>query len=306
MPLDFPASPTNGQTYTSAGITWTYNSTYTTWDVSSAGPVGIQGFTGSRGFTGSAGFTGSQGIIGFTGSQGVGFTGSQGVGFTGSASTVIGFTGSQGPIGFTGSQGSIGFTGSQGVIGFTGSQGVIGFTGSQGPIGFTGSRGFTGSVGFTGSLGGTGFTGSGYGTGASVQMGSLGVGTAASGVSGEIRAIDNITAYYSSDRRFKENIEPIADAISKVISIGGKTFNWSDEYISAHGGADGYFITKGDFGVIAQDVELVFPLAVRIRPDNTLAVDYEKLSALAFQAIKEQQELINKLIARVDVLENNN
>ena len=154
-----------------------------------------------------------------------------------------------------------------------------------------------------GDQGATGFTGSGYGTTASVQMGSLGVGTAASGTSGEIRAIDNITAYYSSDRKFKENIQPIADAISKVISIGGKTFNWSDDYIASHGGADGYFITRGDFGVIAQDVELVFPLAVRKRPDNTLAVDYEKLCALAFQAIKEQQDLINTLNARVNKLE---
>lgn len=31
MPLDFPSSPTNGQTYTSAGKTYTYNSAKGVW-----------------------------------------------------------------------------------------------------------------------------------------------------------------------------------------------------------------------------------------------------------------------------------
>jgi hypothetical protein len=133
-------------------------------------------------------------------------------------------------------------------------------------------------------------------------MGSLGVGVAASGTTGEIRATNNITAFYTSDRKFKENIKPIENALDKVIEIGGKTFDWSDEYIAAHGGADGYFITSTDFGVIAQDVESVFPLAIRKRNDGTLAVDYEKLCALAFQAIKEQQININKLEKKIDTL----
>ena len=54
---------------------------------------------------------------------------------------------------------------------------------------------------------------------------------------------------------------------------------------------------KSDFGVIAQDVEAVFPVAVRTREDGTMAVDYEKLCALAFQAIAE-------LRAEVEALKN--
>lgn len=50
--------------------------------------------------------------IGYTGSVGVGYTGSAIVGYTGSASTVIGYTGSAGPIGYSGSAGPIGYTGS--------------------------------------------------------------------------------------------------------------------------------------------------------------------------------------------------
>ena len=147
----------------------------------------------------------------------------------------------------------------------------------------------------------TTFNGSGsgitaLGTGTSYQVGSLGIGTAASGTTGEIRATNNITAYYSSDAKFKENVRVIDDATAKVAAIGGKYFDWTDAYIAEHGGEDGYFIQKADFGVVAQDVQAVFPQAIRTRPDGSLAVDYEKLSALAFAAIAE-------LVKRIEVLE---
>ena len=128
-----------------------------------------------------------------------------------------------------------------------------------------------------------------------VQLSSIGVGTASSGTTGEIRATNNITAYYSSDKKFKENIRPIPDALDKVEAIGGKLFDWTDEYCEAKGGADGYFVQKQDLGVIAQDVEKVLKEAVRNREDGSLAVDYPKLCALAFQAIIELRVEVEKL-----------
>jgi hypothetical protein len=133
------------------------------------------------------------------------------------------------------------------------------------------------------------------GTTGTPQFASVGVGTAASGITGEIRATNNITAYYSSDKKFKENVAEIENALDKVDAIGGKTFDWKDDYIEAHGGADDYFLRKNDFGVIAQDVQEAFPLAVRTRPDGSLAVDYEKLCALAFAAIKELRAEVTAL-----------
>jgi len=153
-----------------------------------------------------------------------------------------------------------------------------------------------------GSSYGADFAGTGIFYGGLRADAGFGVNTAA-GPTGTIRATGDITAFYTSDRKFKENIKPIENALDKVIEIGGKTFDWSDEYIAAHGGADGYFITSTDFGVIAQDVESVFPLAIRKRNDGTLAVDYEKLCALAFQAIKEQQLTIKQLETRINKLE---
>jgi hypothetical protein len=136
------------------------------------------------------------------------------------------------------------------------------------------------------------------GTGSDVQFDSFGVGTAASGTTGEIRATNNVTAFYSSDIKFKENVKDIPNALDKVNAIGGKLFDWTDSYIQERGGEDGYFVKKSDFGVIAQDVQAVFPEAVRVKPDKTLAVDYEKLSALAFAAIKELSEKVKILEAK--------
>jgi hypothetical protein len=131
------------------------------------------------------------------------------------------------------------------------------------------------------------------------QFNSVGVGTAASATAGEIRATNNVTAYYSSDIKFKENVRDIPNAAATAAAIGGKLFDWKAEYIEEHGGEDGYFIVKADFGVIAQDVLAKFPVAVRTRPDGSLAVDYEKLSALALAANAEHEERIAKLEALV-------
>ena len=128
------------------------------------------------------------------------------------------------------------------------------------------------------------------------QFNSIGVGTAGSTTAGEIRATNNVTAYYSSDRTLKENIQDIPNALEIAVAIGSKTFDWTDAYLEAHGGEDGYFVQKSDFGVIAQDVQKVFPIAVRTREDGTLAVDYEKLGTLAFAAL-------NQLLKRVEALE---
>lgn len=141
--------------------------------------------------------------------------------------------------------------------------------------------------------------GQALGTTSDVQFKSLGVGTAASGTTGEIRATNNITAFYSSDRKFKENIRPIPNALNTVDAIGGKLFDWTDEYCEAKGGVDGYFVQKEDFGVVAQDVKAIFPIATRTRPDGSLAVDYEKLCALAFAAISELRAEVADLRTKI-------
>jgi hypothetical protein len=165
--------------------------------------------------------------------------------------------------------------------------------------------------GVTSNVAGTGITVSGatgavtisigqaVATSSNVQFNSLGVGTAGSATAGEIRATNNVTAYYSSDAKFKENIQPITGAGEIIRAIGGDYFDWTAEYIAEHGGEDGYFVQKEDFGVIAQKVQKVFPKAVRTREDGTLAVDYEKLGILAFPAITDMLDRLDAIEAKL-------
>jgi hypothetical protein len=135
----------------------------------------------------------------------------------------------------------------------------------------------------------------GLGTGSLVQFASFGVGTTASGTTGEIRATNNITAYFSSDRRLKENIAPIASPLHMVSRLNGVRYDWTDAYIKDHGGEDGYFVRKHDIGVIAQEVEEVLPELVAENAEGYKAVRYERLVAVLIEAVKELKKEVDEL-----------
>ena len=123
------------------------------------------------------------------------------------------------------------------------------------------------------------------------QFNSIGVGstTVASGVDGEIRAQADITAFYSSDERLKENIQPIVDALSKVESISGNTYDWKAGFETIHSH------TGHDIGVIAQEIEKVLPEVVINRETGYKAVQYEKIIPLLIEAIKELSAKVKEL-----------
>jgi hypothetical protein len=114
-------------------------------------------------------------------------------------------------------------------------------------------------------------------------------------VGGDITATGNITAYYSSDKRLKENVIPIESALDKIDKINGVKFDWIQEYIDQKGGEDGYFIRKHDVGIIAQEIEEVLPEVVATKNDGYKAVRYEKLVALLIEGIKELKKEIDIL-----------
>ena len=124
---------------------------------------------------------------------------------------------------------------------------------------------------------------------------SIGVGTTASATTGEIRATNNITAYYSSDIGLKENLNPIENSIEKIQSISGYNFDWKDEVVKERGGEDNYFVRKSDVGVVAQEIEAILPEACATRPDGTKAVRYEQLVPLLIEGIKELKAEIEEL-----------
>jgi hypothetical protein len=115
------------------------------------------------------------------------------------------------------------------------------------------------------------------------------------GVTGEIRATNEITAYYGSDVRLKENIQPIENPLEMISQIRGVYYDWTDEHIARRGGEDGYFVRKHDVGVIAQEIEAVLPEVVATRDDGFKAVKYEKIVPLLIEVVKAQQQEINQI-----------
>ena len=123
--------------------------------------------------------------------------------------------------------------------------------------------------------------------------GNVGIGTSAPAakldVAGDIRATGDITAYYSSDERLKDNVTPISNPIEKLKSIGGYEFDWNSK--SNHEGHD--------VGVIAQEIEAILPEIVVDRDNGYKAVRYEKIVALLIEAIKDQQGQIDELKSKL-------
>ena len=135
------------------------------------------------------------------------------------------------------------------------------------------------------------------------QFGSLGIGTAASGTAGEIRATNQITSFFS-DERLKEDIQEIGGALEKVMTLRGVTYK-------PNAIAESFGYKKENMvGVIAQDVEKVLPEAVKSAPfdimlfegkeysqsgQNYKTVQYEKLVPLLIEAIKELNREIEQL-----------
>jgi hypothetical protein len=168
--------------------------------------------------------------------------------------------------------------------------------------GATGAVTFT-NTGVTSAVAGTGVSVSGatgavtfsipqaVGTGSSVQFGSFGVGTAASGTTGEIRATNNVTAFYS-DERLKTKTGDIENALDKVCQIETMLYHANETAVAL-----GYDASIQEVGVTAQSVQKVQPEIVVPAPidDKYLTVRYEKLVPLLIEAIKELKAEIDAL-----------
>jgi len=122
----------------------------------------------------------------------------------------------------------------------------------------------------------------------------------------------------SSDFNLKKDIEPLENALDKILQLQGVSFNWKEDLWPEKAQEN----PNGEIGVIAQDVEKVVPEVVRefeiipnapVFDDPDLAtktqkmmikgVKYENLVALLIEGMKEQQQQIEDLKKRIADLE---
>ncbi len=90
--------------------------------------------------------------------------------------------------------------------------------------------------------------------------------------------------HYTSDEKLKTNIQSIQNALEKIKKLRGVEFNWKNESANS----------KKHLGLIAQEVEKVFPEAVSTDKNGYKSVEYANLIAPLVETLKQQQEILDK------------
>jgi hypothetical protein len=104
---------------------------------------------------------------------------------------------------------------------------------------------------------------------------------------GTFTASGDLVAYGSpSDKKLKENIKPIENALDKVKKLNGVSFDWKDK---------GLVNIKEDLGFIAQDVQEVLPELVRENEEGNLSLRHQGIIPVLLEAIKEWSEKVKAL-----------
>jgi hypothetical protein len=97
-------------------------------------------------------------------------------------------------------------------------------------------------------------------------------------INGDLHASGNLTQ--NSDGRLKKDIKPLTQALDSILKLQGKTYRWKE---------DTTFANKADIGLVAQEVEQIFPELVAENEQGYKGIAYSKLTAVLIEAIKEQQ-----------------
>ena len=132
------------------------------------------------------------------------------------------------------------------------------------------------------------------------QDGKVGIGTATATeklhVIGNVKALDYL---YGSDERLKTNIRPLNDILDRLSSVRAVAFQWSPEAVEKAGAVAG----RTHLGVLADEVEGVFPEIVSSPQDGYKAISYSGLTAVLLEAVKELKAENDALRQRIDALE---
>lgn len=88
-----------------------------------------------------------------------------------------------------------------------------------------------------------------------------------------------------SDRRLKRDIAPLDEGPSGVLKLRGVRFKWLDEAVK----------DDSAIGLIAQEVEEIFPEVVSTGPDGMKGIDYAMLIAPLIELVKQQQVQLGQL-----------
>jgi len=104
-------------------------------------------------------------------------------------------------------------------------------------------------------------------------------------VSGDICTNDVIL---TSDKRFKKNIKSIHKPIEKLMRLKGVSYQMRTQAFKGRN-----FLGGKKLGLIAQEVEVVFPELVKTFDDGYKGINYNGLIPVLVESIKSQQKIID-------------
>ncbi|MBZ5545255.1 MAG: tail fiber domain-containing protein [Acidobacteriia bacterium] len=125
-------------------------------------------------------------------------------------------------------------------------------------------------------------------------LGNIRVGT--SGTNGCVKRFDGtaIAGACSSDARLKTDVQPLQPVLNQLAQLTPVHFSWkADEFPEMH------FGRERSYGLIAQEVEKLFPEMVGQDERGYKTVDYTRLPLLLLQAVRELKAE-NELLQQVD------
>ena len=139
---------------------------------------------------------------------------------------------------------------------------------------------------------------------------------------GDVRITNNLTVAtttYTSDYRYKQNITELnaeKKAVNNLFNLTPVEYNFKQRYIAATDSLGkavdvGYFDEKSQlfqkkhYGLIAQEVQKLYPDLVYEDGDGYLSIDYIGIIPLLIQTAKEQNATIQGLKAEIDELKGN-
>jgi hypothetical protein len=94
-----------------------------------------------------------------------------------------------------------------------------------------------------------------------------------------------------SDQRMKQNIRPLGTIMDKINKLSIYSYAFIDDSSS-----------QRDIGVIAQELEPLFPEVVSKTQNNQYGVAYDQLAVLAIKGVQEQQAQLESLVAQLDAM----
>lgn len=120
-----------------------------------------------------------------------------------------------------------------------------------------------------------------------------------------------LSSWFCSDERYKKNIVPLKNVLPDIMKLQGVKYNWrAAEFPDMH------FDEGREIGIIAQELEKIFPEIVNTNKEGYKSVDYGKLSPILIEAVKElnakneiqkkineeQQKMIEEMKKEIDIL----